>query len=234
MSFDSEASSVDEKLAVSLDFPYPVQPILSSNQMSENVALGVMPMINTTKAYPKIESGMQQFVFDDSSFRSPFHSDAHPLIQITTDSENTLNKHPGSLSNHQSQTDATIDIPKHSTDISIMDSPTIKSKQKSAKSNPSASRNAHDPNKLTVTSRKPSNAFFIYRREKHKHIIHCYKNAKKQLPNNIISKLIAVMWRQETEAAKQKYFELARVEKLKWLVSNSTCGASSSTQSLES
>ncbi|KAJ3326670.1 hypothetical protein HDU76_012735 [Blyttiomyces sp. JEL0837] len=59
---------------------------------------------------------------------------------------------------------------------------------------------------------RPSNSFILYRREKHAEIMSQYKGAK-ALNNNVISKIVATMWRQEEPDVKAKYAAKAEEEK---------------------
>jgi hypothetical protein len=59
---------------------------------------------------------------------------------------------------------------------------------------------------------RPSNSFILYRREKHGEITAQYKGVK-NLNNNIISKIVANMWRSETIEVKAHFAALADAEK---------------------
>jgi hypothetical protein len=59
---------------------------------------------------------------------------------------------------------------------------------------------------------RPSNSFILYRREKHIEIMAQYKGVK-TLNNNVISKIVANMWRQESPEVKAHFAELADEEK---------------------
>ena len=59
---------------------------------------------------------------------------------------------------------------------------------------------------------RPSNSFILYRREKHMEIMGQYKGVK-TLNNNVISKIVANMWRSETPEVKAHFAGLADAEK---------------------
>lgn len=59
---------------------------------------------------------------------------------------------------------------------------------------------------------RPANSFILYRREKHVEIMAQYK-AGKSLNNNVISKIVANMWRAETPEVKAHFAEKASAEK---------------------
>ena len=59
---------------------------------------------------------------------------------------------------------------------------------------------------------RPSNSFILYRREKHAEIMAQYKGAK-ALNNNVISKIVASMWKQESSEIKSFYSGKAEEEK---------------------
>ncbi|KAJ3218743.1 hypothetical protein HDU67_004263 [Dinochytrium kinnereticum] len=77
-------------------------------------------------------------------------------------------------------------------------------------SGPAQHKHKRERNK-THTPR-PSNSFILYRREKHAEIMSQYKGAK-ALNNNVISKIVATMWRQEEPEVKAKYAAKAEEEK---------------------
>jgi hypothetical protein len=59
---------------------------------------------------------------------------------------------------------------------------------------------------------RPSNSFILYRREKHLEIMQQYKGVK-TLNNNVISKIVANMWRQESPEVKAHFAAMADAEK---------------------
>jgi len=59
---------------------------------------------------------------------------------------------------------------------------------------------------------RPANSFILYRREKHVEIMAQYKGVK-TLNNNVISKIVASMWRSETPEVKAHFSALAEAEK---------------------
>ena len=59
---------------------------------------------------------------------------------------------------------------------------------------------------------RPPNSFILYRREKHMEIMAQYKGGK-TLNNNVISKIVANMWRQETPEVKARFAAKAEEEK---------------------
>ena len=59
---------------------------------------------------------------------------------------------------------------------------------------------------------RPSNSFILYRREKHVEIMAQYKGGK-TLNNNVISKIVANMWRSETPDVKALFAAKAEAEK---------------------
>jgi HMG (high mobility group) box len=59
---------------------------------------------------------------------------------------------------------------------------------------------------------RPSNSFILYRREKHVELMAQYKG-QKSLSNNVISKIVASMWRSETPEVKAHFASLAEQEK---------------------
>ncbi|KAJ3321778.1 hypothetical protein HDV06_003927 [Boothiomyces sp. JEL0866] len=59
---------------------------------------------------------------------------------------------------------------------------------------------------------RPSNSFILYRREKHIEIMAQYKGVK-TLNNNVISKIVANMWRSESPEVKAHFSALADAEK---------------------
>ncbi|KAI8899577.1 high mobility group box domain-containing protein, partial [Globomyces pollinis-pini] len=59
---------------------------------------------------------------------------------------------------------------------------------------------------------RPSNSFILYRREKHVEIMAQYKGGK-TLNNNVISKIVASMWKQESAETKARFASLAEQEK---------------------
>ncbi|KAJ3417268.1 hypothetical protein HDV05_005724 [Chytridiales sp. JEL 0842] len=59
---------------------------------------------------------------------------------------------------------------------------------------------------------RPSNSFILYRREKHSEIMSTYQGAK-ALNNNVISKIVANMWKDELPEVKAKYAAKAEEEK---------------------
>ncbi|KAJ3354048.1 hypothetical protein HDU91_005826 [Kappamyces sp. JEL0680] len=59
---------------------------------------------------------------------------------------------------------------------------------------------------------RPSNSFILYRREKHVEIMSQYKGVK-TLNNNVISKIVANMWRSESPEVKAHFAALADAEK---------------------
>lgn len=60
---------------------------------------------------------------------------------------------------------------------------------------------------------RPPNSFILYRREKHIEIMAQYKG-EKTLNNNVISKIVATMWREETPDVKAIFAQKAADEKL--------------------
>jgi hypothetical protein len=82
----------------------------------------------------------------------------------------------------------------------------------------SSSGSATSPNSKSKRDRprshtpRPSNSFILYRREKHIEIMQQYKGVK-TLNNNVISKIVANMWRQETPEVKAHFAGLADAEK---------------------
>jgi hypothetical protein len=77
---------------------------------------------------------------------------------------------------------------------------------------------SHGANKTTKRERarshtpRPSNSFILYRREKHLEIMGQYKGVK-TLNNNVISKIVANMWRSESAEVKAHFAALADAEK---------------------
>ncbi|KAI8930159.1 high mobility group box domain-containing protein, partial [Entophlyctis helioformis] len=59
---------------------------------------------------------------------------------------------------------------------------------------------------------RPANSFILYRREKHIEIMAQYKGSK-TLNNNVISKIVADMWRSEVPEIKARYAAMADEEK---------------------
>ncbi|KAI9205246.1 mating-type protein Mat a-1, partial [Polychytrium aggregatum] len=59
---------------------------------------------------------------------------------------------------------------------------------------------------------RPSNSFILYRREKHAEITANFKGPK-GINNNIISKIVAAMWKSETPEIKEIYAKKAEEEK---------------------
>jgi hypothetical protein len=59
---------------------------------------------------------------------------------------------------------------------------------------------------------RPSNSFILYRREKHFEIMAQYRGVK-TLNNNVISKIVANMWKSETPEVKTHFANLADAEK---------------------
>lgn len=59
---------------------------------------------------------------------------------------------------------------------------------------------------------RPSNSFILYRKEKHAELMAQYKG-QKTLSNNVISKIVASMWRSETPEVKAHFGALAEQEK---------------------
>ncbi|KAI8915847.1 high mobility group box domain-containing protein, partial [Gorgonomyces haynaldii] len=59
---------------------------------------------------------------------------------------------------------------------------------------------------------RPPNSFILYRREKHMEISAQYKGGK-TLNNNVVSKIVANMWRQESPEVKAQYAAKAEEEK---------------------
>ncbi|RKO91831.1 high mobility group box domain-containing protein, partial [Blyttiomyces helicus] len=59
---------------------------------------------------------------------------------------------------------------------------------------------------------RPSNSFILYRREQHVIITTQYKGIK-AMNNNIISKIVAHMWKLEDPSVKAKYAAKAEEEK---------------------
>ncbi|KAJ3101848.1 hypothetical protein HDU97_001022 [Phlyctochytrium planicorne] len=72
--------------------------------------------------------------------------------------------------------------------------------------------NKHKRERNKTHTPRPSNSFILYRREKHAEIMSQYKGAK-ALNNNVISKIVATMWRQEEPEVKAKYAAKAEEEK---------------------
>lgn len=70
-------------------------------------------------------------------------------------------------------------------------------------------KSATNKNKKTAIPR-PMNKFLIYRKEKHDEIVKSNPN----LCNNDISKIIGAQWKNEPQAVKDKYFQLAEEAKL--------------------
>jgi hypothetical protein len=66
--------------------------------------------------------------------------------------------------------------------------------------------------RLASHTPRPSNSFILYRREKHLEIMQQYKGVK-TLNNNVISKIVANMWRQETAEVKAHFAAMADAEK---------------------
>ncbi|KAJ3191963.1 hypothetical protein HK101_007235 [Irineochytrium annulatum] len=66
--------------------------------------------------------------------------------------------------------------------------------------------------RTTTHTPRPSNSFILYRKEKHGEIMEQYRGTK-ALNNNVISKIVASMWRNEKPEVKAKYAAKAEEEK---------------------
>ena len=67
-------------------------------------------------------------------------------------------------------------------------------------------------NRSKTHTPRPSNSFILYRREKHVEIMAQYKGGK-SLNNNVISKIVANMWRSESTDVKAHFAAKAEAEK---------------------
>jgi len=82
----------------------------------------------------------------------------------------------------------------------------------SQKITPSSNLKRLKKNRNNIVIPRPSNSFMLYRREKHSEIIKQYQG-QKALNNNVISKIVATMWKQESPEVRLKFANLAEEEK---------------------
>lgn len=65
---------------------------------------------------------------------------------------------------------------------------------------------------------RPPNSFMIYRKERNAEICRQYIDANMVVNNNVISKIIAKMWREEPVQVKEFYMQKAEEEKVRHMI----------------
>lgn len=102
-------------------------------------------------------------------------------------------------------------------DVSPYDMETPQSATSSVLISPGSEKSISKRERSKNRTPRPSNSFILYRREKHVEIMAQYKGVK-TLNNNVISKIVASMWRSETPEIKSHFAALADQEKLAHLL----------------
>ncbi|KAJ3325275.1 hypothetical protein HDU93_002664, partial [Gonapodya sp. JEL0774] len=63
---------------------------------------------------------------------------------------------------------------------------------------------------------RPSNSFMLYRRDAYPCVIAHYSNRGIAVKNSVISRIVALMWKRESERVRNIYFDRANLERERW------------------
>lgn len=178
---------------------------------------------STTADLPPMETYSQQDY--DLEKDTPTYEAAAPYDPVETSSQSLLNSIRQSYNVHSAPfppisdraagynlSKLSVQIPDQD-DQQVYDLPfsPLGDSSSPAKSTPTT-RSPTRKEKTKTHTPRPANSFILYRREKHVEIMQQYKGVK-TLNNNVISKIVANMWKSESQEVKAHYASLADAEK---------------------